>query len=74
MLAATWACQPVQAPGTSAGSVAEPPPGAIWEGDAFTFHKIRDDIYHAVGTGNLTSDATAASSSMKTTSCSSTRT
>ena len=53
-LAATWACQPVQAPGTSAGSVAEPPPGATWEGEAFTFHKIRDDIYHAVGTGNLT--------------------
>ena len=31
-----------------------PPPGAVWEGEAFTFHKVRDDIYHAVGTGSLT--------------------
>ena len=53
-LAATWACQPVHAPETSPRSAAEPPPGAVWEGEAFTFHKIRDDIYHAVGTGNLT--------------------
>ncbi len=53
-LAATWACQPVQAPETSPASVEQPPPGAVWEGEAFTFHKIRDDIYHAVGTGNLT--------------------
>lgn len=31
----------------------EPPPGSDYEGQAFTFHKIRDDVYHAVGTGNL---------------------
>ncbi len=33
-LAATWACQPVHAPETSPGSAAEPPPGAVWEGEA----------------------------------------
>lgn len=33
---------------------ADRPPGAVWEGEAFTFHKIRDDTYHVVGTGNLT--------------------
>ena len=31
----------------------EPPPGSDYEGQAFTFHKVRDDVYHAVGTGNL---------------------
>ncbi|MFQ5798325.1 MAG: MBL fold metallo-hydrolase [Bacteroidota bacterium] len=29
------------------------PPGANYEGKAFTFQKIQDDIYHAIGTGNL---------------------
>ena len=36
------------------------PPGAEYEGDAFTFHRIQDDIYHAIGTGNLTAGANAA--------------
>ena len=57
-LAANWACQPVQAPDAAiphaAINDAGPPPGAVWEGEAFTFHQVRDDIYHAVGTGNLT--------------------
>ena len=35
------------------------PPGAEYEGDAFTFHKIQDDIYHAIGTGNLAAGANA---------------
>ncbi len=52
-LAANWACQPVQAPDTAIDK-AGPPPGAVWEGEAFTFQQVRDDIYHAVGTGNLT--------------------
>ena len=52
-LAGTWACQPLPAP-DAAIDEAGPPPGAVWEGEAFTFHKVRDDIYHAVGTGNLT--------------------
>ena len=52
-LAANWACRPGEAP-DRAVEEAEPPPGAVWEGEAFTFHKVRDDIYHAVGTGNLT--------------------
>ena len=29
------------------------PPGATYTGNAFTFHKITDGVYHAVGTGNL---------------------
>ncbi len=29
------------------------PPGSDYEGKAFTFHQIRDDVYHAVGTGSL---------------------
>lgn len=60
-LASSFACQPASEPSgpgpasaASATASSEPPPGASWDGDAFTFHKIRDDIYHAVGTGNLT--------------------
>ncbi|MFQ5704558.1 MAG: MBL fold metallo-hydrolase [Gemmatimonadales bacterium] len=33
--------------------VIPPPPGAEYEGRAFTFNKIREGIYHAVGTGSL---------------------
>ena len=33
--------------------LAQAPPGSDYEGQAFTFHKIRDDVYHAVGTGAL---------------------
>jgi len=29
------------------------PPGAVYEGEAFTFQEIQPGIYHAVGTGNL---------------------
>ena len=29
------------------------PPGTVYKGQAFTFSKIHDGIYHAVGTGNL---------------------
>ena len=29
------------------------PPGATYTGQAFTFNKIADGVYHAVGTGNL---------------------
>lgn len=29
------------------------PPGATYQGQAFTFNRIQDDIYHAVGTGKL---------------------
>ena len=29
------------------------PPGTTYTGQAFTFNKIQDGIYHAVGTGNL---------------------
>jgi glyoxylase-like metal-dependent hydrolase (beta-lactamase superfamily II) len=32
---------------------ASKPPGANYKGAAFTFNKIADGIYHAVGTGNL---------------------
>ncbi len=30
------------------------PPGADYDGDAFTFHKVREGVYLAVPTGNLT--------------------
>jgi len=56
-LTATWACRAAQAPGPTEETHeahTAPPPGAVWEGDAFTFHRIREGIYHAVGTGNLT--------------------
>lgn len=31
----------------------EPPPGAYYDGQAFTFTRVRAGVYHAVGTGNL---------------------
>jgi glyoxylase-like metal-dependent hydrolase (beta-lactamase superfamily II) len=34
-------------------STAARPPGTNYKGPAFTFNKIADGIYHAVGTGNL---------------------
>lgn len=34
-------------------AVATRPPGTTYKGQAFTFNKIRDGVYHAVGTGNL---------------------
>jgi glyoxylase-like metal-dependent hydrolase (beta-lactamase superfamily II) len=36
------------------------PPGSEHAPPAFTFHKIQDDLYHAVGTGNLAVGANAA--------------
>lgn len=34
-------------------AVATRPPGTTYKGHAFTFNKIQDGVYHAVGTGNL---------------------
>ena len=36
------------------------PPGSEHTPPAFTFHKIRDDLYHAVGTGSMSVGANAA--------------
>jgi cyclase len=36
------------------------PPGAQYEGEAFTFQKVRNDLYLAVGTGSLTLISNAA--------------
>ncbi|MGH7471931.1 MAG: MBL fold metallo-hydrolase [Longimicrobiales bacterium] len=36
------------------------PPGSEHAPPAFTFHKIRDDLYHAVGTGSMAVGANAA--------------
>ncbi|HUS07475.1 MAG TPA: MBL fold metallo-hydrolase [Bryobacteraceae bacterium] len=50
-----WLLIPFEPSRSAAAPAALPkPPGADYEGDAFTFHKVRDDIYLAVGTGNLT--------------------
>ena len=38
---------------TQAGASSVRPPGTVYTGQAFTFNKIQDGIYHAVGTGNL---------------------
>lgn len=43
-------CQPTTPP---LETETAPPPGADYEGQAFTFHKIQEGIYHAVGTGTL---------------------
>lgn len=34
-------------------ALAQQPPGSTYVGKAFTFHKIADGVYHAIGTGNL---------------------
>lgn len=39
--------------GLDAAQDAPRPPGATYSGRAFTFNKIADGVYHAVGTGNL---------------------
>jgi glyoxylase-like metal-dependent hydrolase (beta-lactamase superfamily II) len=49
-------CQPQAPPPvvpTESSSPALPPPGADYEGKAFTFQEIKPGIYHAVGTGSL---------------------
>lgn len=53
-LSALLACEAPQTQEETTPAPESPPPGAVWEGEAFTFHRIRDDIYHAIGTGNLT--------------------
>jgi cyclase len=42
-------------PGVSAaaGQASTPPPGSAHKGPAFTFNKIAEGVYHAVGTGSL---------------------
>ena len=42
-----------QPPSQSVPAAATPPPGSDYEGAAFEFHPIKDDIYLAVETGNL---------------------
>lgn len=41
------------APSARAQAASRRPPGAVWEGKAFTFTRIAEGVYHAVGTGNL---------------------
>lgn len=53
-LAALIGCQAGREAESTIPAAASRPPGAVWVGEAFTFHKIRDDVYHVVGTGNLT--------------------
>lgn len=50
-LIATAAALPVVA--SQAHTQADRPPGTAYRGRAFTFHTIRDGVYHAVGTGAL---------------------
>jgi glyoxylase-like metal-dependent hydrolase (beta-lactamase superfamily II) len=42
------------------GTQTAKPAGANYEGKAFTFHRIQDDVYHAVGTGALTAGCNGA--------------
>jgi len=46
--AGSMLAMPAQTPSTEAR-----PPGAAYKGPAFTFNKIADGIYHAIGTGSL---------------------
>jgi glyoxylase-like metal-dependent hydrolase (beta-lactamase superfamily II) len=48
------------APEVRARPTQERPPGATYEGRAFTFTRIAEDVYIAVGTGNLTVFSNAA--------------
>lgn len=51
----TWVgCEPGGGSEPVPTSAPDRPPGAVWQGEAFTFHEIRDDVYHVIGTGNLT--------------------
>lgn len=59
LLLLTWTlsfvgCEDVPEPESSTESESPAPPGAVWQGEAFRFHQIREDVYHAIGTGNLT--------------------
>ena len=40
-------------PGGAAAQGSQRPPGTSYKGPAFTFNKIAEGVYHAVGTGNL---------------------
>ncbi len=51
-LASGVSCQSPAPPSATTATQAAPP-GSMYQGDAFTFHKIKDGIYQAVGTGNL---------------------
>ena len=56
LLVFSAACREAAPPVVSeapADAGAGPPAGAVYEGEAFTFHEIQPGIYHAVGTGNL---------------------
>src|SRR5688500_2590238 len=55
-----WLSASLLTPLLSSASAQERAPGASFEGKAYTFHKIRDDLYHVVGTGNLAVGANAA--------------
>jgi len=46
--------------GAGALPAAAIPVGEAWEAEAFTFHRIRDEIWHAVGTGSMAVGANAA--------------
>jgi glyoxylase-like metal-dependent hydrolase (beta-lactamase superfamily II) len=48
------------APSAATWQAQERPPGSSYEGQAFTFTRIADDVYIAVGTGNLTVMSNAA--------------
>jgi glyoxylase-like metal-dependent hydrolase (beta-lactamase superfamily II) len=52
LLGAACERSPPEAQGPATTST-DPPAGAVYEGEAFTFHSIQPGIYHAVGTGNL---------------------
>jgi glyoxylase-like metal-dependent hydrolase (beta-lactamase superfamily II) len=41
------------APPVSVEQPVNRPPGSTYKGQAFTFNKVADGVYHAVGTGNL---------------------
>jgi cyclase len=59
--ALVWLSVPLEPSRSQAAPAQLPkPPGADYEGDAFAFHKVREDVYLAVGTGNLTVVSNAA--------------
>jgi glyoxylase-like metal-dependent hydrolase (beta-lactamase superfamily II) len=50
---ALLACSTALRQGLAQTPSTQPPPGSTYRGPAFTFHKIADGVYHAIGTGNL---------------------
>lgn len=53
VLALDLGCRSQAPPPAAESTESSPPPGAVYDEKAFTFHEIRPGIYHAVGTGNL---------------------